>query len=473
MAALDWISKKYPKFRIPIPGTKSGVSIQTAKKVDDAFASGVQTAMKWAVNQWRGRSNASKVQKMPIGRKRARPSEVDWPGYKGRGKSKRQRTSTIRRGRYQTFGRSGPQFQRGRKTKLNKFVKSGAICKIEDGGTLEGIECIYIGHYSLPIIFVWRSAMMALARRILKAMNIEVQDPQQDIGYGKALTMQINYRDSLFGPAKTGTAHAIASLGTLMDLQDDCATAIVTDWAATDTYYEVIDFFVYDAAGEVAFKCSGANMFFEIVGNSHLQIQNRTLANDNVGDEHARNALDITNNPLRGKRYDGYGNIHPLKFNNIFTAGTIPQFSYSTDYGVLAIDPETATNYSTEVKASLHKPPLKTAFGGVNKQTYVMISPGEIRRSSVKGILRGNLNQLLNRYTDAFRGQTNFNTPSECYIRKGSASFYGFEKLCDVRDTTVESANIAVGYELNSTISAICYIKKMTAMNALQTITTS
>lgn len=479
MAALDWLSKNYPNFRIPVPGTKSGISVKKAEQLDQAFTRGARTAMRWAVNQWKNSRKSGNVNRMGIGKKRKiRSAWYDPYDLTKSKKSKSQGTkrpakTSTRVGRFHTFGRSGPKFGKARKVRDNKFIKKGAVIKLEDGGTQDGSECVYVGHYSLPIIFLWRSCMMALARRIFNALNIHVQDPQEDIKWSKALSLQCYYRDSLLGEVKAGTVHACPTLGTLMDFQDDIAQAIVTDWAATDTYYEIVEFFVYDATGEVQFRCLGSNIIFEVVGNSHLQLQNRTLANDTVGDEQARSALDITNNPLRGKRYDGYGNLHPMKFNNITTAGSIPQFNYSNDYGLLALDPESATNYSDQVKEMLHKPPLKGALGGVNKSKYVMLAPGEIRRSTCRGYLKENLNQMLKRYSDAYRGKTNFNSPADCFIKKGASSFYGFEKLCDVRDAAKESGSISIGYEINTTISAIAYVKKHTSMNPLQTITHS
>lgn len=471
MAALSWINKNYPNASFNTPYGK--VSIDKAVKADQAFTKGVQTAMRWAIRQWRGQSSAQKPGKMGLGKRKAMYDQGGSNPILQKKKRKvgpKERVPSFAR-RYHVLGRTGPKFGRSRKVRYDKFVKFGSVIKLEDGGVLEGTECVYVGHYSLPILPVLKVATMAMARNIARSLNLHTQDPNEDLGYGKATTFTVYYRDAMFGETKS-TNTAVASFGNIVDLAGWLQTAILAGWAATETYYEVVSLYIYDAANEPVFKCAGGNVFFEIVGNSNLQIQNRTLANDTVGDNQNRSALDITNNPLRGKRYDGYGNIHPLKFNDITTLGTIPQLHHEDDYGVLALNPETATNWTANAKQMLSKPPMAACFGNTNRHKYVMIGPGEIRRSKCKGVIKVSLNNLLKMYSEQIRGNSNFSTVNDALCRKGASVFYGFEKLCDVRDST-ESASIAVGWEANVTVSAVCRIRKITKMNALNTLTTS
>lgn len=409
-----------------------------------------------------------------------RKLELPKPWVKGPGGSvvpvsaiPKQRKLNSMRGRYHTTGSTGKRFKKSSSTpKYNKFVKRGCITKLEDGGVLEGNESVYVGHYSLPVILTLKTAFRALARRILMDMNIHLHDPDEDSGMNEAHTIQIGYRDSIFGELKTANT-AVVTAGSVVDYGLQLETAVISSSATTDKYYEIVYLNIFDAANKPLFRADGHNILFDIVGNSHMQIQNRTLANDNVGDEMARSVMDITNNPLRGKRYDGYGNMHPLRFNNITTAGVIPQFYHENQFGLLQIDPQTATNYTTEVRASLSKPPLASAFGNTNKHSYVMLKPGETRQSTCKGKIRCNLNTLLRLYSEHFWGKVDFGSPNDAQIKKGASCFYGFEKLCDVRDSGLESATLAVGYEINSTILATVAIKKATRMNAFNIISTS
>lgn len=364
--------------------------------------------------------------------------------------------------RYVTTGKVGKKFARAKKKLFNKFIKEGAVIKFEAGGLADGTECVYVGHYSLPLNRVLSCATYALARRVMAAMDIYVQDPLEPTFYQHALDIFIDYRNNVGGQILFSAATPLAANFTLAAFGDAIGTRIASLY--TNSYMEVVKFRILDSVtGDTLFQCNGSNIWFDIVGNSNMQLQNRTLAN-NTTEPNRFNANDITNNPLRGKRYDGVCNQHVLKFvENVAVPGPVPSLYYDNSTGVLALS-STDAAFTPAIQQSLKKPPLRSAFSNALKSKYTQLLPGEIRRSNVKSSMNIGLNGLLATYGVAIRTAPNMFSLANAMVMKGRNSLYAFEKLCDTGSST-EASGISVGYETVSTVSAVCYVKKKVNMN--------
>lgn len=366
--------------------------------------------------------------------------------------------------RYVTTGKIGKKYSRGKKPKYNDFVKKGVVIKNESGGIAAGQECIYVGHYSLPLDRTLAGCSYALARKIMEMNNIYMQDPKEKSAYPNNLVIAINYRSSVGGVIVNSVGTTLSANFSVVSFGDAIGAEICANMGASVNYFEVVKITVDDAVtSENWLTVSGSNIWFDVNGTSNLQMQNRTLANNTT--EPTRWASnDITNNPLRGKSYDGVCNLHLLKFiENKATPGAIDSFKYGNSTGVLALESGNGT-FTTEMQEMLKKPPIPSAFSNVLRSKYVQLTPGEIRRSTVTSSFRMSLNRLLNVYLDGLRGAANFYTLDDCYIKKGANRFFALEKMCDTAQPD-ENAGIDVGYEAVNTISCLAHIQKRVNMN--------
>lgn len=385
--------------------------------------------------------------------------------------------STVRRGRmrrYVTTGKVGKKYRKANRISYDKFVKSGAITKAEYGGVIEGADCVYVGHYTLDLNRVISTCMYSLARRLLEMKAIYVQDPLEKTLISNNLTVFCRYRTSVGGQVDTSSVGTtINANASLANIGDQIGKEIVTKISSSTTYFEVVKIIIQDAVTfEPWLTVNGGNIFFDVVGNSNLQMQNRTLASNLTSEPTRYSANDVTNNPLRGKQYEGMCNLHQLKFlENKSVPAAIDSFYYSNNTGVLAINsigatvaPFTTGSFSTEVSQALKKPPLPSMFTNVNRVSYVQLLPGEVRRSNIKSSFRMGLNKLIGTYLPALRGTTETFALNECYISKGKNRMFAYEKMCDT-GLSSEDSGISVGYENVCVISSLCFIKKKVAMN--------
>lgn len=365
---------------------------------------------------------------------------------------------------YVTTGKVGSAFGKAARAKYDKFVKEGAVIKQEFGSKIEDQECVYVGHYTYPLNRVISCAMYALARRIMMMMNLYTQDPLEESFYIHALDVFVDYRDTVGGELKFSAATVVGSNFSQVELGDRIGTRIATLY--TTSYLEIVRLRIVDTSTtETVFQCNGSNIFFEVVGNSNMQLQNRTLAN-NTTEPERYNANDVTNNPLRGKMYGGVSNKHMLKFiENLSTPGPIASFYYNNDTGTLGIASKDAS-FLPAVQLQLKKPPLAAAFSNLMTSKYIKLDPGEIRRSNTKASFKMGLNALIATFGEAIRGSSSMYSLQNAMIMKGKNVMFAFEKLCDTGGTD-ENAGISLGYECVTTLSSICYIKKKVNMNPL------
>lgn len=401
-----------------------------------------------------------------MGRKRQRASSLSTMTSSSRRRLNRLLPMSARSRRYVTTGKIGPRFPKPSLAKYDRFVKQGFVIKNEQGGLIEGQECVYIGHYSLPLDRTLSACCYALARRIMEQNNLYSQDPLEPSNYSNSLTVFAHYRAAVGGVLDTASVGTVCAANfSVVTLGDAIGAEIATKITSTLSYFELVKLIILDSSSENWCTVQGGNISFQVIGNSNLQIQNRTLASDVTTEPTRFNANDVTNNPLRGKVYTGVCNVHALKYiENLGTPGSIAQFYYANDSGVLAINSQDAS-FATNVQRSLKKPPIPSSMTNSLGSKYVQLSPGEIRRSNVKSSFRMGFNKLIMVYLAALRGSTNFFDARNCAIAKGKNLMYGLEKMCDTGATT-EAAGISVGYECVSTVSAVCYIRKRVNMNA-------
>lgn len=394
------------------------------------------------------RSRNEGVQRMSIGKKR----KGDVPTVP----APRKRRLNV--GVYRTMGRSGPKFsKKGASRKLSMFLKAGFNMKAEAGSTLTDTEAVYVGHYSLPVNRVCSTVFYALARRILNTQSCYPSDGLQATGL-QGITVYWQYRTAFNGPISTSTGSAVGANASIVDLGNALGAEVLTLITATTTYFELTKVQVYGtAAADLLFEANCDYIKVTVDAVSNLQIQNRTKG---TGGGDVSSALDISNNPLRGKMYLGYSNIHPYRFNNDASV-SVPSLDYDNTSGLLGII-STDANFTSEMAATIKKPPPRSAFGNVSRTKYVQLAPGEIRRSKIRGKFSLSLNNFIKMYLDCMRSGTQIFNIGQGLVSKGSSCFFGLEKLCD---SGGETSDISIGYECTHSINALVTIARKNYVN--------
>lgn len=357
----------------------------------------------------------------------------------------------VRKFKFHTVGGSGKKFsKKGASSKLSVYLKKGFNMKVESGGTKTDAEAVYVGHTSLPINRVVPCVFYALARRILNGQKCYPTDGLQATGL-QAITVYWQYRTSFNGIIATSAGTAVGANSSIVALGNALGAEILTLIATTTVYFELTKMQVYETTGgALMYEANVDGIKVQVDAVSNLQVQNRTHATG-AGDE--SNALDVSNNPLRGKMYIGYSNIHPYRFNND-TAVSCPSLDYDNSTGCLATSASDA-NFTTEMAQTMHKPPPRSAFGNVTSTKYVRIGPGEIRRSKITAKLNLNFNNFIKMYLDTMRGPTQIYNLNQTLVSKGRSVFFGLEKLCD---SGGEGSDISIGYEATHSVNALVTI---------------
>lgn len=377
------------------------------------------------------------------------------------------------RGRYITHGKIGMSFGGGRRTKRNnRYLRNGVVSKYESRTIATDSDCVYVGHYSLPPDAVMQTAMRALARVVMKEHGQVLSDVNQE-SEEAAINVFVNVRYAFNGVLFTYSA-GTGARPTIFELGEAIESTIMLAYnnvANTGRYFEIVDFvFKTNANAEQVCNFRGNACVFKINAKSIAAIQNRTKSGDTAVDQSTR-ADDVENNPLQGKHYVGWGNIHTYRFNND-SLGTCPTLSHNAQNGILSQIIQDETNFTDEMKTALRKPPPRSSFGGVSSSSYVKLGPGSIRYNRIRSVLSLNINQLVDLFIDNYVGQAAFDTSSvatNSLINKGSSHFFGFEKVLET-DSSVES-KISVGMEVNLVVSVDCLIRKTYYMAPLNVIT--
>lgn len=360
--------------------------------------------------------------------------------------------------RYHTLGGAGKKFsKKGSTSALSLFLKKGFNMKVESGSSITDVEACYVGHTALPINRVVPCVFYALARKILNGQKCFPTDGLEPTGM-QAVTIYWRYRTTLNGVVATTAGGAVGANIDIVGLGNAMGQELLTVISATVTYFEAVKVEIYaTTSGELLFEANCDAIKVEVDSVSNLQIQNRTQATG-AGDESS--ALDVSNNPLRGKMYNGHGNIHPYRFNND-TAVTCPTLNYDNNTGLLQVAAGDA-NLTTQMAQAMKKPPPRSAFGNVQSTKYVQIAPGEIRRSKVRGKFTMNFNNFIKAYLDTMRGAAFIFSLNHTYVPKGPSAFFGLEKLCD---SGGETSSIAIGFEATHSVNAMVTISNKNFVN--------
>lgn len=388
-------------------------------------------------------------QRKPAGAKRSRSFSI---ANTVMNSAKRRKTSSSIT--YRSTGRSGPKFVKPKRASVNKFIKYGSIIKTEYGVVQTDPDCIYIGHSAVAAEKFLHSTFLALVRTILTDLRVNIPSFDHPVAYFK---YDIFYQASTNGViASTGIVTLTSQTGSAIA---DSIRDTVLGLCATGVYVHLQNIQVslfepgVSGANDTYTIYNFADLKFTTVSNSNMQLQNRTIAATGAGDE--TSALDVSNNPLRGKVYSGWSSTWPYRFNNDTTTNT-PTLQFSPAQGVCYLASNLA-GFTSSMSAALKKPPPHTNFIRAKRSSYVQLAPGEIKRSHVKHVWSYTLNQMLNKCYLYCQAQ-NAGTQATAFWGPTNCLLYGLEKLCDTG--AGDEPTISVGLEIVQTTFTICRYKK-------------
>ena len=355
----------------------------------------------------------------------------------------------------------------------SEYLKRGSVFKIESGSVLTDAECCYIGHTTHPVKYVMTGFGRALARHICERFwHFHIERWDQNVGGNnlrKYFRCEIRYLPQIgSGSITTTTTFSVSSSSytysqfaeNLIDgimgivlasagnqqpvfqslLIEKDSTPLVTDMTISPVYIDL------------------AQVVFKVRGASYMRLQNRT-ASATGGTEDHTSALDVANNPLRGKQYFCRGSTFNLCSGTART-NDFPNFSFQSGSGLFALGSQSAS-FSAQTQVALSKPPPSSAFMKVTGTRFVRLQPGQIKVSRLVKEESHTINtwvkRLQNTFREGNRGAGIGDTEAMEFNNVGLSSLFAMEKMCD---TKVSEPDVQIGYEHNVTVSVVCYTKR-------------
>lgn len=373
------------------------------------------------------------------------------------------------KGWYQTKGYSAPRFLRPKKWSGNPTLKRGCLLHVEQGGVTGDSDSVYIGH-AFAIHQLFRSMCHALIKRLFYKAGytfVSWDDKIQQTWATEAIspgTIKYHYRTD---------DHSLPQVQIVVTLQADKTYAT----AADDLFNSIVDtcvaagavetFFVTDMKLDITGVPTNnadaimnvANCNFHFNCTSRMALQNRTLAKTGAGDESSM--LDVANNPLEGKSYEGRGNGtgYAQHFSSLGTNGT-STFVSGDMTGVIDFWTGGA-GVGTEVKAQLKRPPSASVFSSCNRSSKAMLNPGAIRNSVLRWTRVYNCRTIFAKLQSyLLKGRA---ANRDAYVDLGSWRVFGFQKKCA---TGQDEPNISIGYELNAHYG--CYMTEKPVIGSVR-----
>ena len=345
--------------------------------------------------------------------------------------------------RYHTVGIMGPRFKKPTKSTPGKFLKGGVVEYVETGGSVTDADCVYVGH-SFGVARIFNQMCFAIVQKLfVKAGHriVSMNEISTTNSPGTDWELAWRYRSNKGTPLVERT---IISGSTYKDIAENLAANIIDYINASAT---ADDFEMYDirlkqinsAATMLQATLNFTDIMCDFDCSSALALQNQTQADTTEVD--AGNRMEVSNNPLGGKSYEGYGTGSGLKLinNSLTIAGNL--LVAQKDRGSITFTPN-ETNVTLEQKNMYRRPPPASSLERVRKCAAVGLKPGEIRNSYLRWKKTIQWNLMIKKLWLHLK-EDNLTTQ---FLPLCSFRIFAFEKKCNTQ--TAESA-IDVGFELN------------------------
>lgn len=366
-----------------------------------------------------------------VSRQMARTRRASRPPVRQR-VAKRARRSYVRPLPKATY--AGKFKGKGRKVRASRAQRSGAVVKTEKGGAIIDPQCIYVGHITSPLDVMQKAMFMSFVRRLFEKAGYNVTDWSQAPPFTGSLHLSWYYQIQATGPNLTTSAFTGASsYGGMADALLAAFEAAI----ASDKVPILHEIALWDTPNTLKLgHLNLVNCQVSFGCYSELTIQNRTTADSSGAD--INEATNVSNNPLYGTSYMGYGtSFVPLYKND--TLLTYQPFVGSELYG------DFVNTAAVSLPVVGRKPPQANFFSGAVKTMSVQVAPGTIK----KNVLYSKVSMKAVDFYVRYRAAVDNTTPAP--VRVGKIQMFALEKMLNTREA--DEPDVNVGYEVNTTIS--------------------
>lgn len=363
-------------------------------------------------------------------------------------------------------------FRKPRMTKFNSFYASGAVINVEHPILVSSADCCYVGH-----TFAWNQVMFVLAqamvRKLAMKLGMKLRNIEERIRGNEAtswllgcLEVKIRFRNAPEEPIGTQTYNYVGD-ATWADVALDIRTFLNAGAGTPVFEWYTITAYSVDGNGDfhrnpVVLNLTDLQVHLDL--SSFLTLQNRTLATTTgTGDESSM--LDVANNPLEGRIYQGSGSGAIIRYGNqSISLGT--NMLGNPASGVITFDVNGA-NVTPEMQQVLRRPPSVSALGYAYKSARVRLAPGGLKKDVLKFSGSWKLSTLMIKLRSYLDGVMLPGPAAFPRIAVGKYSMFALEKLC--RTAEAGEPNITVGGEINQTVKCRV-VEKRVGMSATQVI---
>lgn len=374
---------------------------------------------------------------------------------------RRKSTKRAFRGWFHTRGFMKPNFRKGRRVTTSSFLKSGVGMHVEFGSVSADSDCVWLGH-SFAMQQILYITCCALVKKLFSKAGYQVANMYAKIQDQSATwvvspgTVAYTYSYSAHG-SPNNTPLTIAADATFDAVAVQFRNSIMATLAAAGGNHE--NLFLMELSLTFSGTSNGsrdavvnlANSVMKYNCDSKMVLQNRTVAQSGAGDE--TSALDVANNPISGKSYEGKGNgaVPNYRGETSLVAGN--SFIGDSNSGYIEFNVN-GTSVDASTKATFRRPCNAQAFTNVSRSKGVLLAPGAIKTSVIKYVNTIGLNMMIAKLKDW--GERNFTPGFDKITPIGYFRMFAFEKKCNTR---VDEPSISVGVELNCMYRAMCWEK--------------
>lgn len=356
---------------------------------------------------------------------------------------------------YTYRGHMGGRVPRPMSSGISKFERSGAVIEWEHGQTNQSSKCVYAAH-GVGVQTVVHAVFCSIIRKALLKFGLCLKGWQNaGITGSNADKFQfwLQFKSSPDGAVSNATSVLVNGLATGASLAEAAANCLMSQYGVSFNYFEIVEIRVVwyrnptgvpaDDDYREEYRRMADELVFDINVYSKLSVQNRTPAATGAADE--TNALDVANNPVYGRVYEGVGTVLSVKAQD---GVNNPFLKLNKDYGF-----DTESGAAVDVPAGIGKPPMHHAFTRCYKSSPIAISPGQIRDSVLSYRKRVTLTKFVFMVSNYLRSGVSLAASTSDTQNWFPNRMIGLERKLDTRTS---EPDVILGFEVNQKVMVYC-----------------
>jgi len=357
---------------------------------------------------------------------------------------------------YVTQGRSAKRIPKGKKVRGDYFARNGSVLKYESGNVVSDSNCVYIGFTTNPIGMTNRAVCRAVVKQLMQQVGADVIRWDEAWPFSTDMGLFVDFltdpTDATLNSNYTSIPHNTTFSELANIINDACSGIMVSAQGALIQRIKLFE--NYGTPGDRCIAQIWANRFYvDLESHGDIAIQNRSLGADG-----SAQTTDISNNPVIGRTYTGYGNYFGVRVST--NASVLSPFMGS--FGEPSFGVSSAENNSPVTRKPIDAKDLR----GCKTSSPVTVEPGAIR----KGYLTFKKSFNLQKYWSqvALTIKQSQTEPKGVVSRLGKIYMIGVEKLLNDR---VSEGVVSLSYECNLTMKcAGRYSKGVDSITIIQEV---